>query len=209
MAIIFDNSQQGSGNYTVGVGTNPYLLVMTAAYDSGSNPGVCSYDSIAMDLVVNLGTVSSGSSYPGLFVFGLANPPQGSSLGISATHPVFCVASYIGARSVYPVYQHANGIFSSIQEVDMFITPDTSDSWALSFGGEASSIVSALTDREDTFGSTGFYFGDSNGGGIASPYEVAINTVANQYYQYCTFLLSTTPPPIRVPGTPAFLTRFM
>jgi hypothetical protein len=206
MSITYDNSQLGSAAYTVGAGTNPYVLVVVADTDLGGNHGTCTFGGVPMDLVVTLGDAPSGSTYPAIFIFGLANPVQGSAQTVSATHAVFCVASYMGARSVYPVYQSQNGAPAAVQEIDMFITPDTSNSWALSCGGFYSSMVSALTIRQSN---SGLYFGDSNGGGLPSPYEVAVNTQNLQYYQFCTFLLSTTPPPIRVPGTPAFLTRFM
>lgn len=194
MSITFDTSVLGGSPYTVGAGINPYVLVFTSQYDAGANPGTVTFGGVSMDLVVNLADPGSGSTYPALFVFGLPNPVQGSPQTIVSTHAVFCVASYFGAGSVYPVYQDANGITTTIQEVDMFITPDTADSWVLSFGGQYSSIVSPLTLRET---GSSFYFGDSDGAPNAI-YEVAVDTVGNQYYQYCEFLLSPfVAPPVQ------------
>lgn len=189
--ISYDNSAilSSGGSYTVGAGSNPYLLVMTTGYDGGTGPVSVTFGGALMTKVVSLNTTTSGASYPGLWIWGLSNPVQGTSQAINVTNgsggsgSVFCAASYMEAGSVYPVYQSTNGLGNG-GIVQTSITP-TNGSWVISCGGAMSAISPTTTRQTNT---SDIVYSDSNGP-QSSLYTTTYTTVNLQYYQYASFLL--------------------
>lgn len=212
MSITFGGSAlvSNGGTYTVGAGVQPYLLVFCVGFDSGSGPTSVTFGGIPMVNVVQLGTVTSGSSYSGIYVYALLNPPQGSAKTISMSGAlgtsVFSAAHYFGAGSVFPVYQHVNGLGNG-STVSMSITPDATTSWIIScgFDGGGAPSLSGFTSRQT---SGGGFWGDSNGASGGGLYTVTIGTHNLQFYQYAEFLLSETTPAYATPGS-AFITKLI
>lgn len=219
MSIIYDTSKviaATSGTYTVGSGSLPIVLAMYII--TGNVIPTITFGGVSMNLVVSMSGPPSGPGSPGVHIFALTNPTQGSSQSVVASSSggeIYAVFSYLGVGQVYPVYQktQAEGDGNPTQ---LSILPDDAGSWVVDAGRNFSNIAPTVTatgvtarQTSSTGGTGGCFWYDSNAapGGL---YTTTFSTTNLQYYSYSSFLLSpVVPPPPPTPNSASFLLNFM
>lgn len=188
MSIAFDAiSSANPTTFTVGLGNNAILLLLTGDSPNGSPPASMTYNGVAMTLGPSLNGPGSGSGSPGLHVFYLLNPPQGSSHSFGGTVTPQWAVSYLGVSSIFPSYQSAQG--EGPGSIPLAITPDTGGSWvvAVAMNGSNPPTFSPATQR-GVFSTTNAW-ADSNSA-PGSLYTVTFGTGNLQFYSFALFLLT-------------------
>lgn len=183
------------GSYTVPSGANPILYAMQTGSDTGNGPTAVAYNGVAMTRVILLSAPSAGIGSPGVYVWELANPPQGVSHALTVTTAVaagnFVCATYLGNVGMFPIFQHIQGTGDG-SPVSLSITPDTTGSWLVALGDNLAGTNPTLTGASMTMRqqSGGQFWWDSNAAPGGSLQTVNFPTTNLQPYSYALILLT-------------------
>lgn len=222
MSITFDTSAKNlsnGGTYTVGAGSLPIVLVYVVG-EENTQPSTVTFGGITVPQVISLPGPPSGAGSPGMYVYALTNPVQGSAqvvafTGGNSANAIFAVVSYFGVGQVYPIYQHTQAQGDG-NDTQLAITPDDVNSWVVSagqkFDGNVPTVTgTGLTLRQSstTSATAGSFWYDSNAA-PGSLYTTTFSTTNHIFYTYASFLLSpVVPPPPPTANSASFLLNFL
>jgi hypothetical protein len=204
MAIAYDNAglafdgsgTSGSGSFTVGSGTNRILFCGLTLANSGDTLTSVTYNSVAM---TQIGKKKDPSSNLWRYLYYLINPSSGSntlaaSSSTSTTSFNAVCSSYSGARQTGQPDSSATADASSATSVTGNTTSVADNSWAIMYGGNFNSALSAGTGSTLRVDSGGGYGAIVDSNGAITPAGATSLQITGSSSNWSAIIATLTPP---------------